>query len=187
MSPLHRVPRLAPTVFLACGLLATPFSLEAQGAPPPGGEEHGMRTPGRGRGFDPVVMAGPPGPEEMTTLVALTEGQQSHYATLYQNLMAETKSERDSLAALRAARRDEQGREGRGAGGARPMMGGMAEIRSDLEQKQRGFDAALKDFLTRDQWKRYGAWLDQRRSEARERMRGMRGAPSGRDSIGQSP
>ncbi len=187
MSPFHRVPRLAPTVFLACGLLATPLCLEAQGSAPQGGQEHGARSPGGGRGFDPVVMQGPPRPEEMTRLAVLSEGQQSHYATMYENLMTDTKSDRDSLAALRAARRAERGQADGSGAGHRGPIGGMGELRTDLEQKQRSFDAALKDFLTRDQWERYEAWRDQRRNEARERMRGMRGVPPGQDGDAQRP
>jgi hypothetical protein len=124
--------------------------------------------------MDPIVMEGPPKPEEMATLVTLDQGQQARYTTLYTNLMAGTRQDRDSLRALRAAQRSED----LGAGD-RTGRAAFQDLRTDLERQQRGFDAALKDLLSRDQLKQYQHWCDDRRREARDRMRDHRpdGAP----------
>ncbi|MBK7715229.1 MAG: hypothetical protein IPI38_07380 [Gemmatimonadetes bacterium] len=84
--------RLAPTLFFACGLLAAPLALEAQGGPPP-------------RGPDPVVVEGPPAPGEFRDLTGITEEQATQYGVLYDNLMAATRVTRDSLQQFRASMR----------------------------------------------------------------------------------
>ncbi len=143
-----------------------------------------MRRPSGGRPMmDPVIFEGPPKPEEMTSIATLDQGQQQHYSTLYNNFMAETKQDRDSLAALRQARRASAtaapGEEGSGPG--RRGMPEAQGIRSDLEERQHGFDAALKDFFSKEQFRRYEGWCDQKRKDFRGRMRDGRpgGPPDG--------
>jgi hypothetical protein len=133
--------------------------------------------------MDPVVLDGPPVPDSMAALVGLNGDGLARYTTMYQNLMTSTKTQRDSVAALRAARMAarQAGAEGqrRGPGG----MSGMRELRQYLEDRQNQFDDALKDLLDQGQLKRYQEWRGQRRKEAEDRMREMRqmngGGPGG--------
>ena len=50
-------------------------------------------------------------------------------------------------------------------------MGAGAGLREDLEHRQQQFDKVLEDFFSKDQLKQYRDWREQRRKEARERMR----------------
>ena len=163
--------RLAPTVFLTCGaILTVTHPIHAQQSPPPGGGPGGMHWGGGHRpSFDPVVMEGPPAPDSMAQLVKLDTNARQRYATLYENLMSGTRTERDSLAALSQARRGEM--EQGGGPYQRHGMGAGAGLRDDLEHRQQQFDKELEGFLTKDQLKQYHDYRDQRRKEARERMR----------------
>ena len=105
----------------------------------------------------------------MTQLVKLDANARQRYATLYENLMSATHTERDSLSALRQARRAEV--EQGGGPYQRHGMGPGGGLREDLEQHQQQFDKALEDFLSKDQIKQYRDWRDERRKEARERLR----------------
>lgn len=162
--------RLAPTVLLACGaILSVKQPVQAQQTPPPGGTPGGMhRWGGHRPNFDPVIVEGPPAPDSMARLVKLDENAGQRYATLYENLMAATRTERDSLSALRQARRAEMEQ---GGPGQRHGMGAGAGLREDLEHRQQQFDKALEDFFSKDQLKQYRDWREGRRKEARERMR----------------
>jgi hypothetical protein len=135
---------------------------------------------GRGRGAqmpDPVVLNGPPAPDSMAALVGLEGDAQSTYATMYENLMASTRAERDSLVALREARRNAwaSGEGPRGGGG----MDQTRQIRDYLASKQKEFDQALPDVLSADQMKKYRDWRDQQRHDAEQRMRDRRGGGPG--------
>lgn len=152
-------------LFTVLVVLAAAPPAHAQEGPPPGG----MRSGGRGPGFDPVLREGPPAPDSMAQFVQLDANTRQRYATLYDNLMADTRVERDSLAALRQARWAERA-EGGGASRHR-QMGEGAEIRQDLARRQQQFDKALEEFLSKDQMKRYHDWREARRKEARQRMR----------------
>ena len=160
-------------------LLMFARELTAQEGPPPGGGLSGMHSHGGGQGgsFDPVVFEGPPVPDSMAALVGLDGDGLARYTTMYQNLMESTKRQRDSVTSLREARRAAResgaGTGGPGGGG----MGGMREIRDYLEDRQRQFDQVLQEFLTKDQFKRYAAWRDQRRHEVESEMRNRRGSP----------
>jgi hypothetical protein len=124
--------------------------------------------------MDPVVLEGPPAPDSMAALVGLSGEALTRYGTMYQNLMSSTKSQRDSVAAFREARRG-----ARTGGNEGPPMGGgmdaMRSLRESLENRQKQFDQALEqDVLSRDQAKTYHDWRDQRRHAAEQRMRDMR-------------
>jgi hypothetical protein len=162
-------------------LLATVGEISAQQSPS-GGGGRGMRYHGGGRGqsFDPVVFEGPPVPDSMAALVSLDGDGLGRYTTMYQNLMESTKSQRDSLATLRQSWRAARDNGG-GAADLGGGMGGMREIRQYLADRQQQFDQALEETLTKDQFKRYQAWRDQRRKEAQSEMRNRGGAPGGRD------
>ena len=77
--------------------------------------------------------------------------------------MAETKPQRDSLAALR---------NGMGDSGDRASFQERREIFQPLSQEltrqQAAFDDALKDMLDKDQWKRYQKWRDEQRKAAEQ-------------------
>lgn len=144
----------------------------------PGGGA-GRRGMGMGEGrrpaFDPVVLQGPPSPDHVDSVMTLDEAQKTRYATLYQNLMASTKAERDELQQARESFRS-------GGGDADPEARGrlreaMRENMETLTARQKSFDDALKEFLTKAQLKQYGDWRDARRKEMRERF-GRPGGPS---------
>ena len=175
---LHR--RLAPTMLATCTLiLIGALSLQAQESPTRDGGRGMGRMGGRPPMPDLVVLEGPPQPDSMAALVGLSGDGQARYTTMYENLMAATKPQRDSMAALREARmaaRQGGGEGPRGRGG----MQGMRALRDFLDGRQRQFDQALEDVLTRDQLKTYHDWRDQRRHEAEERMRERRRTEAGR-------
>lgn len=187
MNPWRLSPRLAPTVLATCTmLLAGSLSLEAQQGPPPGGESRGMR-PGGGRPpmMDPVVVDGPPAPDSMAKLVGLSGAKLERYTTMYQNLMSSTKPQRDSVLAMREARRAarENGSDDRPPRGG---MEGMRDLVQGLADRQQQFDRALEaDVLDKNQVKAYHDWRDERRHDAEKRMRGMR-RPDG-DRPGDAP
>ncbi len=173
--------RLAPTLFLACGLLAAPAILAAQGGPPPGGAGREGSGP-RGPRPDPVVLEGPPAPGEFRDLLGLNEDQAGKYGTLYDRFMVETKTQRDSVRTLREAmRRSFQD-------GERPTgpPAGMRDLVQGLEQRQRNFDESLKGMLTDEQFHTYQDWRSHQRrgmerGGGRERDHGGRpeGPPPG--------
>lgn len=191
--------QVLPSILAACGiLLVGPAAISAQqGGYGGGGGMHrfGNRGGGGGGGgsqsFDPVVLKGPPAPDSMSQLVGLDESGLERYKTLYENLMTSTQPERDSLAALRQARRSGGGGGGGwgadsagGAGGGQGRRGGgmrgpASDLRNYFADRQQQFDDALTDILSKDQMKVYKDWRDQQRKEARDRMRQMRSGQSG--------
>lgn len=164
-----RIPaRLAPTIVLAFGLLFAPLGLPAQSGPPPGGPPGaGGRPP---QALDPVVLEGPPEPAVFRDLTRLDEPQATRYAELYENLMAATRTERESLRQQREETRRafEAGQRPAGA----PRMDEMRAMIQQLERRQRGFDAALQEMLSNEQYARYQDWRLERRRAAREQMGG---------------
>ncbi len=168
--------RLAPTLFFACGLLAAPLALEAQGGPPPGGAPGaGARPP---RGPDPVVVEGPPAPGEFRDLTGITEEQATKYGVLYDNLMAATRATRDSLQQFREQMGRRHDRAERDS--VPPRGDGPRALVTGLEQKQRAFDESLKGLLSREQYAKYQAWRSERRHEMRDHGRGDRPPHDGR-------
>jgi hypothetical protein len=160
--------RLLPTVLLLTALGAGPLLAQDAGASPPGGRR-GMGGAGMGQrpAFDPVVLEGPPAPEQVDSLLGLDGAQHDRYSTLYQNLMNSTKAERETVRARREAMRS-------GTGDRESMQqsrGAMRETMQTLSDRQKVFDEALKDFLSKDQLKKYGDWRDHRRKEVRDRFR----------------
>ena len=170
MSPRILSGRLAPTILLACGLLAAPAVLAAQDGPPPGGRAGaGPRFPRP----DPVVVNGPPAPGEFRDLVGLDESQATRYGGLYDRYMENTRAERDSLQGMRESMRQAF------RGGERPAgpPAGMQDLVQSLEKQQRVFDDTLKEMLGKDQYKKYQDWRSHQRRQPRpgERGRGDRG------------
>jgi hypothetical protein len=140
-----------------------------------GGRMHGM---GRGTPPDPVVLQGPPAPADFQKLVQLPDAKLAGYQNLYDHLMAQTKPQRDSVAALRNTMGDSEDRSSFQE--RREIFQPLSE---ELTRRQAAFDDALKDMLDKDQWKRYQKWRDDQRKTAekerqnRWRHRGNGGVP----------
>jgi hypothetical protein len=136
-----------------------------------------MHGPGRGTPPDPVVLKGPPAPEEFVRLVQLPDDKAGRYKELYDRFMAETKPQRDSLATLR--RDATGGLERSDRDSLQRLRQVFMPLRQELERRQAAFDDTLHDLLDKDQWKRYQNWREEERKVAeqqrRERWRQHRG------------
>jgi hypothetical protein len=133
-----------------------------------GGQSSGGQ-PGRMHGFgrggappDPVVLEGPLAPAALDSLARLSPDKADEYKGLYDRFRAETKPQRDSLAALRS-----------GAGGdtgdrdaMRRRRDVFVPLNDELTRRQAAFDDALHDLLDKGQWNSYQKWRDQRRKDA---------------------
>jgi hypothetical protein len=139
----------------------------------PGGHRGRMHGPGRGTPPDPVVLKGPPAPADFQKLVQLPPDKVAGYQGLYDRFMAETKPQRDSLAALRGGMGG--GDSGGGDSGDRQSFQQRREVfmplNQELTRRQAAFDDALKDMLAKDQWKRYQKWRDEERKVAEQQRR----------------
>jgi Spy/CpxP family protein refolding chaperone len=181
-----RARMLAILLALAGGMTTTvlaqyPDGDSGAGGGGPGGMRHGhgMMGGGPGRGMmkplDPVVAEGPPPPTEFATITSVADTQR--YATLYGRFMANTKPERDSLAAARTAMRNAFEDHDREAG--RGQMSLLKSLGDDLAKQQETFDNALKEMLKKDEWKKYQNWRADRRKEAEDRRQEMMGGRRG--------
>jgi hypothetical protein len=126
---------------------------------------------------DPVVADGPPAPADFAKIASPPDDQQRRYADLYQQFMASTKSQRDSLTVgrrdMRAAFEDGD-REG-----ARRQRDAVMALGEELTRRQKTFDDALKSFLGKDQWKRYDKWRSDQRKRAEQERREQWGQGAG--------
>jgi hypothetical protein len=124
-------------------------------------------------------MQPPPAPAEMTQLASLDSNRSARYAQLYARFMENTAQERDSLQAVFKARREAM------AAGQQPSAstGSVQEMTKDLAVQRKTFDGVLKADFTKDEWKAYQKWLDQKRKEAPARQR----RPMGQRAGGGSP
>ena len=155
------------------------YGPEAHGAPgDPGaqGMRHGMRGGRRVAPPDPVVLNGPPAPDEFARIVELPGDKVRHYAQLYDRLMSSTRPQRDSLAAMR---RDHRGASERGdREAAQPHRGEFRPLIADLERQQASFDEALQPLLAKEQWKRYQHWRGEQRKQAEQEWQDRRRPPA---------
>lgn len=182
MSPWNPYPRLAPTVFLASCLFTAHLRGQGPGDSPGAGSSHshGMRGPG---GFqhgvpDRVLLEEPPAPPDFATIAAPDSAQSARYQSLYDNLMATTLADRDSLQATRSTMR--AARESQNHESMRRSMEASQPLVVALQGSQQAFDDALKAMLSSDQFKRYEAWRQQRRKQAEDDMkRGMQSRSAG--------
>jgi hypothetical protein len=115
----------------------------------------------RGELPDPVVVDGPPEPARFAELFELDSVARARYDVLYQRLMERTRADRDSVMVLRQRARDQD------RVAARALRGLTARLAGQLK----AFDDALRDALTKKQWKRYQHWREERREEAEEASR----------------
>ena len=147
----------------------------AHGAPgDPGGRgmRGGMRGAERMAPPDPVVLNGPPAPDEFARIVELPGDQVDRYVQLYDRFISSTRPQRDSLAAMRRDTRDafEQGdREA-----AQRHRGEFRPLTEELERQQATFDQTLKPLLAKAQWKRYQHWRDDQRKQAEQERKERR-------------
>lgn len=154
----------------AVGLLAIVAAAAAAAQFPTGGVGSdgygGMRGDfRRGNVPDPVVVDGPPDPARFAELVRLDSIGRVRYDSLYARLMERTQADRDSVNAVRQRARGGAGeRDPRVAQALRGVMGRLAG-------QLQAFDAALREVLTKKQWKRYQNWRDERREEAEQERR----------------
>lgn len=169
--------RLLPTVLLVSSLTAGPLLAQNPGAgPPPGGQAGGgMGRPGGGQRpmQDPTVIDGPIMPEEFAALAALDSAQERRYATIYQNLMTSTRSDREGLKEAREKRRQmaSGGQVDREA--MRADREKLQPAYANLQKQQESFDKALKEFLKPEQLKAYNDWKESKREEQRAQFGGQ--------------
>jgi hypothetical protein len=187
---------LVVSLALAGGMASTVLAQYPDGGSGPAGGGAGGMHRGRGmmggrgggmRAMDPVVLEGPPAPAEFAEITGVADTQR--YARLYEHFMGSTRPQRDSLAAARGAMHGDFENGDREAG--RDRMGTIKSFADDLSHQQDTFDAAVKDAVTKDEWKKYQDWRADRRKEAESRhsdMMGRRrggGAPPEDSSDGQ--
>jgi len=145
------------------------------------GRMHGMR---HGTPPDPVVLKGPPAPDEFRRLVDLPDDKVAGYKNLYDRLMTETKPQRDSLAILRNRASSDAG--------DRALFEQRREVfeplSHELTRRQEAFDDELKTMLDKDQWKRYQKWRDEQRKAAeQERQQRWKNHDGASSTDGQPP
>jgi hypothetical protein len=121
---------------------------------------------------DPVVLNGPPNPDEFARITALEDSKRGQYAELYQRFMANTQAQRDSLKASFATMREsfEKGdREG-----ARGQRSAVRDLRGRLVDQQKQFDETVKGLVSTDQWKKYEKWREDERERVKKEWRERR-------------
>ena len=119
--------------------------------------------------LDPVVSDGPPAPADFAGIASPPDDQQRRYTELYQQFMASTRPQRDSLNVTRRDMRaafEDGDREG-----ARRQLGIVVALGDELTRRQKAFDDTLKTFLGKDQWKRYDKWRSDERKRAEQERR----------------
>jgi Spy/CpxP family protein refolding chaperone len=124
----------------------------------------------------PNALEGPPPPATMHDSIGVTGEHLTRYARLYANHTAATQPLRDSLrttmknmrSAFQSGDRSE----------ARTRHQAAEQEWKELSTRDKAFDKALKDVLTKDQQKRYAKWKDDREKAAREQWHGQ-GRPAG--------
>lgn len=118
---------------------------------------------------DPVLLEGPPAPADFATIATPDSAQSARYQSLYDNLMAMTRSDRDSLRATRTAMREARGSQDHES--MRRSAIASQELMVTLQSSQQAFDDTLKAMLSDEQFKRYEGWRQQRRKQAEEEMK----------------
>lgn len=78
-----------------------------------------------------------------------------------------------SLAAARKAMRDAFGDRDRDAAMSQASV--VKSIGADLSHRQQTFDDAVKELISKHEWKKYQSWREDRRKSAQARFNGMGG------------
>jgi hypothetical protein len=176
---------MSPRILPLAVLLVTLATSSADGQSATAGGQYGgrhisrMHGVGRGTPPDPVVLNGPPAPAEFAALAKLPRDKTDQYTGLYDRFMAETKPQRDSLAAVRHNSAD--GDAGERASRQR-RWDVFVPLNDELTRRQAAFDDALHEMLEKGQWKSYQQWRDQQRKDA-EKARRDRWQHRGSDSV----
>ena len=148
-------------VLLAFALVGSPLAQNTPGA------YDGPRGPGQ-----PLHRLGPVSPEFLRDSIGVTGANLDQYTKRYQSYMAQTNPVRDSLqSAKRSIRAAFESGDRNAARDRRQAVRRQAE---QLMNRDREFEAGLKDILTQDQQKRYSEWKEQRIKLARERRHEFR-------------
>lgn len=169
-------------LMIAAALLLASLSLQAQ--PPQGGRQGGR--PGRGEGFKmPEVLADTVYAEtrtaEMTEKYQLTQEQVASVYAL--NLEYASKLQMDPT--LFGPRQEGERKDPRNMSESerqeffqqmQERMAKMQDAWAEIEDNQKAFDLAMKEILTKDQYKQY---KKDRRKEDNERQNRMQGGPRG--------
>jgi hypothetical protein len=130
-----------------------------------------------------IALQGPPEPAAFARAIGLDAAQTTKYGHLRTAYLEATKTERDSLAGMRARMRAERGTpsvSGGGAGGVRQdaprrgaAMQAMRPLIDTLESRFADFEGDLAFLLSAEQQKKYDAWraaeLERIRSEMMQR------------------
>jgi hypothetical protein len=117
---------------------------------------------------------GPASPEILRDSIGVSGAKLDQYTKRYQSYMAQTKPARDSLqTAMRSMRSDYQKGDRAAARNRRDAVRKEAE---SLMQRDRQFEAGLKDILSQDQQKRYAEWRENQIKLAREWRHRHRGS-----------
>jgi Spy/CpxP family protein refolding chaperone len=126
--------------------------------------------------MDPTLLDGPMLPEEFAASASLDSKQEERYATLYQNLMSNTRSDRDALKAAREKRRAQMSSGGQVDREAmRAERERLRPLYDNLQRQTESFDKALKEFLKPEQLKAYNDWKERKREEMRAQFGGGQG------------
>jgi hypothetical protein len=133
-----------------------------------GGGPHMEKRGGGGDMPSPDKIEGPASPAIMRDTVGLSDEQLNLYATRYAKHMAATQPVRDSLRAsmqeIRAAF------ESGDRSAVRERRSELERQWKDLSKRDKEFEKALEDLLSKEQEKRYEKWKEAREKAARERM-----------------
>jgi hypothetical protein len=163
--------RALPLALLALALSA-PVAV-AQYSDDPGRQQDDrpgrMRGPGRDTPPDPVVLNGPPAPDDFARLAELPADKAERYKGLYDRFMADTRPQRDSLATLRRDMSGGYDPSDREAFQRRRDV--FVPLNQELERRQAAFDDALHDMLDKNEWKRYQKWREEERKVAEQQRR----------------
>ena len=134
----------------------------------PRGMVHGPRRANP----DPVLLKGPPQPEEFTRITGLEESKRPRYAELYQSFMAKTRPQRDSLKTSLDTIR--QALQSGGRSSARGHRSSLRELRGRLADQQREFNDSVKKLLSSSEWNKYQQWREAERDRMRKEWRERR-------------
>jgi len=179
--------RSLPLALLAIALATSVATAQYSDDPSQQSGGHYGRMHGMGHGGtppDPVVLNGPPAPDDFRQLVDLPEDKVAGYKNLYDHLMTETKPQRDSLAALRNQATSDAG----DRASFEQRREAFEPLSQELTRRQQAFDDELKKMLDKDQWKRYDKWRgDQRKAAEQERQERWKHHEGASSTDGQSP
>lgn len=180
-------------LLLLIGVAGSAWAQDGPGGYGPGGG-YGMHPRGGGGGHrfgsrggggsmpSAAAIEGPPSPAILRDSVGVSGDPLQRYSQMYANHTAATRPLRDSLRttiqAMRSAFQSGDRSE------AQQRRDAVQQQWKELSQRDKDFDKAAKDVLTKDQQKRYDKWKDNREKAARDQWRQERNSagPGGTDA-----